>query len=470
VKILHRCSGNLVSDRAALDVSLSFLYIGRLSVYPNVKHRFERRTVRLNEVAGGRYMSWKRLLVAGIVIAGFGVGTQSARAEDPPPPTDSAPAAPEEAPKKKDPFFGDHFAMYLETRGGPSSIDTIDNSISSGVKSNSDSHLSFDGSKSGQFTAGWTLPRGRGQYLLTYTGISDGNFKLDATGTQQSYRPSGSQQPIAISFALPWWQVTVRDGQLTTTKTPPVWNSNIDDANGNGIPDPDEIRFPTTTINLAASVPKSLGNRIQTWDLYYRREYGGVKIRARWTAGLRYLKFDGALATPAWVASPSSTVGFGYTDGVQNDLIIMQQATSGWGPVGSGEVDFNFFRQRLTLYAMVQAAFLLETLDTDSGSFTFLARDPAIVGAYFPGIGRIQDNVSKSTWNTTFEAGLRVKVLQGFDLILDWNTTGYLDTMLIPNTLSIPDNSSQIALGTTARFVSRDFVVSSINLGLSFQF
>jgi hypothetical protein len=55
-------------------------------------------------------------------------------------------------------------------------------------------------------------------------------------------------------------------------------------------------------------------------------------------------------------------------------------------------------------------------------------------------------------------------------MILDWNTTGYLDTMLIPTTLSIPDNATQIALGTTARFVSRDFVVSSVTFGLSFQF
>jgi hypothetical protein len=112
----------------------------------------------------------------------------------------------------------------------------------------------------------------------------------------------------------------------------------------------------------------------------------------------------------------------------------------------------------------------LQSLDTDSETFTFLARDPTVVGAYLPGSGRIQDNVSKSTWNTTFEAGVRVKLLEGFHLIVDWNTTGYLDTMLIPTDLSIPDNAPQVALGTTARFVSRDFVVSSINLGLSFQF
>jgi hypothetical protein len=365
--------------------------------------------------------------------------------------------------------------MYLETRGGPASIQTVDNSLESGIASSSLNNLNFSGTKSGQFTAGWTLPRGRGQYLLTYTGVADGTFELDATGQQRSYQnTNGTAGNKVIAFQLPWWDVTVRDGQLTTTKTPPVWNLFFDrpenGGNGNGEPDPDEIRYPTTTVSLSATVPKSLGNRVQTWDLYYRREFGGVKIRSRWTAGIRYLTFDGAIATPAWVTGPSSKPGFGYTDGTQLDLILMQQSTSGFGPVGSGEIQFNFFRQRLTLYALVQAALILESLDTDSGTFTFLSRDPAVVGGFFPGSGRIQDSYSKSTWNTTFEAGVRVKLLEGFHLIVDWNTTGYLDTILIPTDLSIPDNASQLALGTTARFVSRDFVVSSINLGLSFQF
>ena len=423
-------------------------------------------------------MSWKRRLAAWVFTIGFGVVSLPALAEDPPPPKDDAPPptpTPTEAPKKKDPFFGDHFAMYLETRGGSASIDTVDNSLESGVKSSSSNNLNFSGNQIGQFTIGWTLPRGRGQYLLTYTGVSDGTFELDATGLQSSYQSSEGQLPVVIGYQLPWWQLTVRDGVLTTTKTPPVWNSIADDVphgdqEPNGVPDADEIKYPATTVNLSATVPKNLGNRIQTWDLYYRREFGGVRIRSRWTAGLRYLTFDGAIATPAWVTGASSTSGFGYSDGSQLDLILMQQSTSGWGPLGSGEIDFNFFRQRLTLYALVQAAFILESLDTDSGTFEYLARDPAVVGAYFPGPGHIEESLSKSTWNTTFEAGIRVRLLEGFNMILDWNTTGYLDAMLLPTELSIPDNASQIALGTTARFVSRDYVVSSINLGLSFQF
>jgi hypothetical protein len=445
-------------------------------------HGFDGGTVRSSEFAGGRYMSWKRQLAAVVISIGFGVVSLPALAEDPPPPKDPAPpattptpaATPAEAPKKKDPFFGDRFAMYLETRGGSASIDTIDNSVTSGLRSSSVNNLDFGGMQIGQFTVGWTLPRGRGQYLLTYTGTSNGSFELDATGFQASYQKVGDQTPQVIGFQLPWWQITARDGLMTATKTPPVWNSIADDTNENGVPDPSEIRYPATTATLTTSVPEHLGNRIQTWDLVYRREFGGVRIRSRWTAGLRYLTFDGAIVTPAWVtgaSSASSNAGFGYTDGALLDPILMQQSTKGWGPVGSGEIQFNFFRQRLTLYALVQAAFILESLDTDSGTFTYMTRDPSQgSNSYFPGAGHIEESVSKSSWNTTFEAGLRVRLLEGFNLILDWNTTGYLDTMLLPTELAVPDNASQIALGTTARFVSRDYVVSSINLGLSFQF
>jgi len=413
-------------------------------------------------------MSWKRRLAVGVIAAGLVIGSQSARAEDPAPEAGEPAAAPVEAPKKKEPFFGDHFAMYLETRGGPASVDAVENPLTDGPQSNSMSELNFNGSKAGQLTIGWTLPRDRGQYLLTYNVVADGDFELDATGLQQSL---ASVPPNKIlTGQVPWWYVTIRDGQVTATQTPPVWN-NADDQNGNQQPDPNEVRYPTVAVNATGTVAKDLGNRFQTWDLYYRREYGGVKIRSRWTAGIRYLDYAGSIATPSWLTGTLGTPGFGYSDGIFNDLIVMQQSTTGWGPMGSGEIQFNFFRKRLSLYALAQVAFLLETLEADSGAFTYLTRDTsATPTAYFPGYGRIGNTVSKSGWNTTFEVGARVKLLEGFHLIVDWNRTGYLDTLLLPNDLSLPGNAGQTSLGTTARFTSRDFVYSAFNVGLSFQF
>jgi len=415
-------------------------------------------------------MSGKRWVAIGVLATGICMFPHAARAEDEAPPKkEAAAAAPKDAPKKKDPFFGNHFAMYLETRGGPASIDAVRNPITSGTTSISDNVLRFNGNKMGQFTIGWTLPRGRGQYLLKYTGISDGDYELDGTGSQLSYVSTDGSNG-ALLYPIPWWQVTIRNGQLTTTKTPPVWNRTTDDANGNTIPDPEEIRYPATTVSLTDTVPSDLGNRIQTWDLAYRREFGGVRIRAQWEAGVRYLNVDGAILTPSWLVGAADPPGVDYSDGVLNKMLLIQQSTSGYGPMGSGEVDFNFFRQRLTLYAKVEAAFLITKLDADSGGFTYFARDTTGGTLPYPGPGHISRSIEKTAWNTKFEAGVKVKMLEGFHLIVDWNTTGYLDAILIPNTISIPVNAAEAPLGTSARFLTRDYVVSTINLGLSFQF
>jgi len=391
-----------------------------------------------------------------------------APAPAPAPPAPPAPPAAAEAPKKKEPFFGDKFALYLEVRGGPASIDDVATPVTTTASSFTDTTVKFGSDKTGQFTVGWTLPRGRGQYLLTYNGVADGAYDLESTGFQNSYIDE-SGVATTPPGPLPWWHLSIHDGHLQSSRTPPIWNPATDDADNDMLPDAGEMRYPTTTHALSRSVPEDLGNQVQTWDLYYRREFGGVRVRARWTAGLRYLDYSGAFPVPAWLMSSPGESGIGFSDGVQNGVIIMQESTTGWGPVGSGEVQGNFFRQRLTLYGVAQAALLNESLEGDSGAFTYIARDPSqpngLVGA-----GHIETKVSKSAWNTMFEVGVRFRVLEGFHVIADWNRTGYLDVAIMPTSLSIPSNSTQTALGTTARFLSREIVVSSLNLGLSFQF
>jgi hypothetical protein len=140
--------------------------------------------------------------------------------------------------------------------------------------------------------------------------------------------------------------------------------------------------------------------------------------------------------------------------------------------MGGGEVQFNFFRQRLSLYLAGQAALIVETLEVDSGPFTFFAFDQPPGGqlVMIPGSGRIGKSLDKTAWNTTLEVGARFRVFEGFNIILDWNTTGYLDTVLLPDVLSLPANAPQLSLGTVSTYVSRDIVRSTINLGLSFQF
>jgi len=285
-----------------------------------------------------------------------------------------------------------------------------------------------------------------------------------------SYKTSDSAAS-PLTFVAPWWHVNIKDGVLRTTKTPPVWNSATDDANGNALPDFNELTFPTTEVDLTAQVPKDLGNTIQTWDLAYRREFGGQKIRARWKAGLRYLHVEGAILTPSWLKGTPDPADFGFSDGVLSNFLLIDQKTQGYGPMGSGEIQFHFWRQRFTLYGELEAAFLVQSLQADSGAFTYFARDESTEEHLLvPGQGHVARDINKNAWNATIELGMRARLLEGFYVILDWNKTGYLDSILIPIDLAIPANAAEVSLGTSARFVSRDYIVSTIHLGLSFQF
>ena len=113
----------------------------------------------------------------------------------------------------------------------------------------------------------------------------------------------------------------------------------------------------------------------------------------------------------------------------------------------------------------------MQSLQADSGAFTYFARDESTEEHLLvPGQGHVARDINKNAWNATIELGMRARLLEGFYVILDWNKTGYLDSILIPIDLAIPANAAEVSLGTSARFVSRDYIVSTIHLGLSFQF
>jgi hypothetical protein len=420
-------------------------------------------------------MSWKRLLAA-VVVTGLGAGSAGLRAEEPPPakPDDGkgkpAPVVPQDV-KKKESYFGNRFALYLETTGGPASFKSIDNPVAISSDLVSKNTVDLSGGKRGQFTVGWTLPRERGQYLLTYTGIADGSYSLDATGYERSYQPVGGGGVQTVKQVLPWWRLHVANGRIRAIQTPPVWDPLTDDANSNGFPDLNEIRYPGTAFDLQGPVAKKLDNRIETYDLYYRREFGGVRYRARWSAGVRYLKYEGALPTPTWLKAVYNVPGASYSDGVQNQMLVLSQSTSGYGPMGSGEMQFNFLRRRLQLYMAVEVAFLIENLDSDSGPFTYLVPVTTNAGSQiYPGEGQITRSISKSAWNTKFGVGVRVRIVEGLQAFVGVSRTGYLDTLLVPTILSVPATINQVDEQAIAVYTTRDIVVTETSIGLSFQF
>src|SRR5262247_877539 len=120
----------------------------------------------------------RRAMLAAVIVFGLGTEIDSLRAEDTPKPAggDDKPAPAAEPAKKKDKFFGDRFALYLETRGGTTNFKDLDNPLRVTQDQTSTNTVGFGDGHNGQFTIGWTLPRDRGQYLLTFTGIADGKY------------------------------------------------------------------------------------------------------------------------------------------------------------------------------------------------------------------------------------------------------------------------------------------------------
>jgi len=221
---------------------------------------------------------------------------------------------------------------------------------------------------------------------------------------------------------------------------------------------------------VSRGVPDDLGSQLSTYGLYYRREFGGTRFHARWTAGGRYFDFDSAMPMPMWINAGSNAGGVGYSEGIVNPLVITQLSATGWGPVGSGEFQVNFFRRRLQLYALVRAAFLVLTSELDSGTFEFLAADTDPDGGTVPRQGRFEKSIDKSSWNSTIEAGVRFRILQGFHVFADFNKTGYLDAVVVPTRISLPTNSGQVDQPIGVSYKTEDIVLSTFQVGLSFQF
>ena len=426
-------------------------------------------------------MTWKRSAAAACLAVGLGARLVGAQEPAPTPaptpapqPTAPAPAQPAPPPpaveqKPKESFFGTRFALYLEVRAGTSDGEEVLTHIESTQNLESETSLKYEDIKHGEFTIGWTLPRDRGQYLFTYTGVADGGYDFDATGFQRAYfDPQGTEN--ILENTLPWWHTSIRDGELRSVQKPPTWDAAVDDADNDAFPDPDEIHYPTITQDVSRAVPDDLGSQLSTYDLYYRREFGGTRYHARWTAGARYFDFDAALPIGMWLNHGSSIPGLGWSDGVLNPIVITRQEASGWGPVGSAEFQVNFFRRRLQLYGLVRAAFINLSTELDSGQFQFLVTDPTAGAGTVPRQGRFQKSIDKASWNSTFEAGVRFRILPGFHVFADWNKSGYLDPVIVPTRISLPVNAQQIDQPIGASYKTEDIVLSTLQVGLSFQF
>ncbi len=423
----------------------------------------------------------RSVLVAAFVVA-VAVGPALVAQETPPPPPTPPVAIDDSAekPKSKAPF-----GLYVGAGYGSASADDLDlsnSTLSSHVVSTT---FSMDENSYAQAAVGWHLGNNRGDFRLVFNGYSEDSFEVTSSGSAgQVQVPLGSNQP-QFNDNLPWWDLTISNGRLTAVRTPQSWTPGLD-LNGNQVIDPDEPANSDTNRNglvdfgeqtalppdLTIDRPFSdnLQNRAQHWDALYGNSWGPRTFRGRWWAGLRYFQYDGNVVGTGWLAT--NTPGYGFTDGSFLHVLNYNQKTTGGGATASLEVQFRFFRERLALFAMGQAAFVVLSLDIDTGPFFTIAQDDT--GADIPAAAQLTESVSKSTWQNTFEGGVRYRFnsreAKGIELELVYNVTGYLDAVLLPTSLRIPTNSQEARFGTSAIFRTQDLVYDAWRAGISFQF
>jgi hypothetical protein len=297
------------------------------------------------------------------------VASQTARAEDPAPEPSEAAPTPTEAPKQKEPFFGDRSRCTSKLAGRRRSTD-IQNPLTSGSQSNSMSELSFErkqvGSDHDRLDAS---PGPRSVSVHVYSsadGISS-STPPDFSKVLRVLRPTNSLTEAGSCGTSRSRTDSDRD------RTPPVWTI-ADDANGNAQPDPTTVRLSDHYRLPHRERTFRSRNQVQTWDLYYRREYGGVKIRAGGLRGLRYHELRRChrhtlLVDGSGVARPDSA----NTDGVVHDFWSCSNRTDGsGGPSGSGVVSSSIFSgKRFDALRLAQVAIPLGNARcADSGPFT----------------------------------------------------------------------------------------------------
>ncbi|MDX1389157.1 MAG: hypothetical protein R3344_08205 [Acidobacteriota bacterium] len=433
-------------------------------------------------------MTWKRLIAALVCCAVAAIGPMAAQdADEPPaapPPTDDdstqqqpppstdddstqqqppSPTATYQEPKKKN-------HLYVEFAVGQVEGRDIDTGIETSSVENSKGTLTLDENAAGRAVIGWELRNDKGWFLGRFEGYDEQGYIYQGTGNQARVAtvPGQPVAPLASS-ALTWYTVTASNGEFTATKSSPIWDATVDDTNGDGVPDPDEVNqdFNNPDYVITNPAPDSLQNRLQTFDVLYQRGFGGRRYHGMWSGGLRYFVYEGNIVATAWLNADFA--GLGFTDGGFLRAMSFSQKTSGWGPTGDLELLIDIVRDRFIFYGLGRTAFVLQDLEADSGEFVTLVREP-VNQVFIPVSTTLTTTRSKSSWHFGIEMGFRVRLVDRLFLNLSYQWMGYQDVILMPTSIIIPDNVNNAAQGTSGVWSTQDYRVTGWYAGLSFQF
>jgi hypothetical protein len=389
---------------------------------------------------------------------------------EPAAPAEAEPAAPAEAEPSQPPAAAEpqqekkkfRFSLFVEAGGGTVDAEDIDSSIEASSRLTTSTNLSIEDQLYARLGLGWKMPNEKGDFRLRVTNYREDEYSLTSSGLSSDVvTPPSQSSPQADPSPLPWWNTQITAGQLVTTRTPPVWQDALTETNpdtgepeGDGFVQDDEITFQDPDVLVTRNVAKSMQNRVQFWDLLYGRTFGPRRFDARWWAGLRYFIYEGTIPGTAWLGS-SGGAGQGYTDGKLLGIMGFHQQTSGFGPTAALEARYNAFNQLLQVYVQGQTAYLFMDIESNSQSFLTLWQDttgtPSIT---LP--ANLENKRTKSAWQNTIDAGLRIKLKNGLGFEFAYNLTGFLDVILIPIEL-IPANRP--TRETTAIYNTKDYLL-----------
>ncbi len=375
----------------------------------------------------------------------------------------------EEPPEKKVGFFGNRFALYIQAGTGSMGVQDVESSLKNDSSFSTINNVSFTDFTYGNAAIGWELPYDRGRFELRYNGYKEDSYHLSSQGLWRSLT-ADSDIGLGELPQLKWWNLDVQNGFLTSTLFPPSWFADQNDNNGDGLVDADEVTYGATPdVSISRPAQRSMRNNVQVLDLLYRRWFGGRRYGGVWSAGVRYLQYQGSIPAAFWISLQSNE--FGWTSGGFQNPLVFSQDTSGLGPTTSLGVRARFFRDRLQFFLEGRIAFIIQTMETDSGSFFTLLPQPGSQGSELLSIpAHIDQTLDKDVWNAGAELGVRVQLLSGLNLELAYKIDSYQDAVLLPTLITIPDVPARIEQGVGGVFRSQDLRYDGVSSTLTFQF
>ena len=417
-------------------------------------------------------MKTNRFLVCAIILLCILAGSaQFLMAQDPAEEVAAEEAAVEEATAEveKAPSAARRFALFLEAGAGSMALGNIGASIRNNGTFNSTTVVSFTDFSYGSATIGWQLPNDKGRFEATYTGHREDMYSMNASGQWAALDPASEVgfDPLPL---VPWWTMQISNGTLHAEMFLPSWSSGANDTDGDGSVDLDEIFYSSTpAVVIDNPAQTDMQNSVQTYDMAYRRWFGGRKYGGTWSVGMRYLEYGGNIPATFWISNANNQ--FGWTSGGFQNPLIFTQDTTAVGPTASLGFEIKYFRDRVQLFGEARLSFLFQKMRTDSGDFFALLQDSGSGGSSLLSVpAHISSEFSKDVWNVSAEAGARVQLLSGLFLEVAYTINSYHDTVLLPTQMTIPDVLARINQPVGGVFRSQDLVYDGVRSSLSFQF